>query len=163
MFAARTGLQRVSFAGWLWAGVRCANGAERRFRSPAGCGLGVRCANGAERRFRSPAGCGYALSGFRPPGPGFAARTGWERFRSPAGCGSFSFAAAGDRQGGASRRAPLTPGSGLLHRRFAVPSPLPDFSRTVGTRHPWHDPDSSRPPCRSSGNPSSAQRFRWPP
>jgi len=30
----------------------------------------------------------------------------------------------------------LTPRSGLLHRRFAVPSLLPDFSRTAGTRHP---------------------------
>jgi hypothetical protein len=54
-------------------------------------------------------------------------------FRSPGKPGSFRFASAGDRQGGASRRAPLTPGSGLLHRRFAVPSPLQDFSRNGGT------------------------------
>jgi len=72
------------------------------------------------------------------------------RFRSPGKSGSFSYASAGDQQGGASRRAPLTPGSGLLHRRFAVPSPLPDFSRTAGTRHPWREPASSRHPCRSS-------------
>ncbi|PEI05573.1 hypothetical protein CRM79_21385 [Pantoea agglomerans] len=45
---------------------------------------------------------------------------------------------------------PLTPGSGLLHRRFAVPSLLPDFSRTGRTRHPWREPASSRHPCRSS-------------
>jgi hypothetical protein len=31
------------------------------------------------------------------------------RFRSPGGLGSFSNASAGDQQGGASRRAPLTP------------------------------------------------------
>ncbi len=73
----------------------------------------------AMRRFRSPAGWWGSLRERAMSG-----------FRSPAGCGSFSFAAAGDRQGGASRRAPLTPGSGLLHRRFAVPSLLPDFSRT---------------------------------
>mgnify|MGYP004723193697 CR=1 FL=1 len=45
---------------------------------------------------------------------------------------------------------PLTPGSGLLHRRFVVPSLLQDFSRTAGTRHPWREPASSRHPCRSS-------------
>ena len=61
----------------------------------------------------------------------FGARTGYERFcslrepamrgfRSPGKPGSFRFASAGDRQGGASRRAPLTPGSGLLHRLFAT-------------------------------------------
>ena len=72
------------------------------------------------------------------------------RFRSPGGLGSFSYASAGDQQGGASRRAPLTPGSGLLHRRFAVPSLLQDFLRTGGTRHPWREPASSRHPCRSS-------------
>ena len=49
VFAARTGLQRVSFAGWLWAGVRCANGAERRFRSPAGCGPGFAARTGYEQ------------------------------------------------------------------------------------------------------------------
>jgi len=85
------------------------------------------------------------------------------RFRSPGKPGSFRFASAGDRQGGASRRAPLTPGSGLLHRRFAVPSLLQDFSRTSGTRHPLREPASSRHPCRSSWNPSSAQRFWRPP
>ena len=72
------------------------------------------------------------------------------RFRSPGEPGSFRHASAGDPQGGASRRAPLTPRSGLLHRRFAVPSPLPDFLRTAGTRHPWREPASSRHPCRSS-------------
>jgi len=72
------------------------------------------------------------------------------RFRSPGKPGSFRFASAGDRQGAASRRAPLTPGSGLLHRRFAVPSLLQDFSRNGGTRHPWREPASSRHPCRSS-------------
>jgi len=129
-FAARTGYEQVSFAGWLRAGVRCANGAERRFRSPAGCG--------------------YALSGFRPPGPGFAARTGYEQVSFAGWLRQFQFRRCRRPTRGDNRRAPLTPGSGLLHRRFAVPSPLPDFSRTVGTRHPWHDPDSSRHPCRSS-------------
>jgi len=88
-FAARTGL-REGFVRRLAVGMHSAGFArlalgslrERamsRFRSPAGCGLGVRCENGAMSRFRSPAGSGYALSGFRPPGPGFAARTGYEQ------------------------------------------------------------------------------------
>jgi len=107
----RSGYERVS--GWGSRRER----ARRRFRSPAGGGGSLR--ERAMSRFRSPAGWWGSLRERAMSG-----------FRSPAGGGSFRPAAAGDRLGGASRRAPLTPGSGLLHRRFAVPSPLPDFSRT---------------------------------
>ena len=90
MFAARTGLQRVSFAGWLWAGVRCANGAERRFRSPAGCG--------------------YALSGFRPPGSGFAARTGYEQVSFAGWLRQFQFRRCRRPTRGRQSPRPLDPG-----------------------------------------------------
>jgi len=104
----------------------------RRFRSPGGlacswCSLRER----ALRRFRSPGELACTWCSLR--------ERALRRFRSPGELASFSYASAGDQQGDASRRAPLTPGSGLLHRRFAVPSLLPDFLRTGGTRHPWRE------------------------
>jgi len=107
--AARTGYKRVSFAGWL-EGFAARTGYKRV--SFAGWLVGFAARTGYEQ----VSFAGWLVGSLRE-----RAMSG---FRSPAGCGSFSFAAAGDRQGGASRRAPLTPGSGRLHRRFAVPSPL---------------------------------------
>ncbi len=64
---------------------------------------------------RASSGRGFTLRGFRSPGgPGCSRRPTMR----------------------ASRRAPLPLSSGLHHRRFAVPSILPDFSRTGGTSLP---------------------------
>ncbi len=76
--------------------------------------------------------------------------------------GSFSSPHAGDRQGAASRRGPLTPGSRPAHPPlrgpFAASGFLPDRQDAPSLARP----DFRRRPVGSSGNPASAQRVGWP-
>ncbi len=131
------------------------------------------------RRFRSPGGrefqyapCGRPTRGRqspRPLDPGLPAlqperrpviklREGFARQAA----GSFSSPHAGDRQGAASRRGPLTPGSRPAHPPlrgpFAASGFLPDRQDAPSLARP----DFRRRPVGSSGNPASAQRVGRP-
>ncbi len=77
-------------------------------------GVGLRGACSLRERgcrgFRLPAGSGYALSGFRPPGPGFAARTGYEQVSFAGWLRQFQFRRCRRPTRGRQSPRPLDPG-----------------------------------------------------
>ena len=131
------------------------------------------------RRFRSPGGgqfqsapCGRPTRGRQSPRPLDPGLPGCQPERRSViklregfarqAAGSFSPPRAGDRQGAASRRGPLTPGSRPAHPPlrgpFAASGFLPDRQDAPSLARP----DFRRRPVGSSGNPASAQRVGWP-